>query len=425
MKFIEKLLGKNVQSISLQFTEIPGWIEKESEQIFSELRSHIRQKYEQIGSALDDLNTSAEGLMQARLGENVPKRAIKIGESSRDNLIKNLRIIIERTSLPEDLEISSAFGFYDSTRTLSNTCLENAIRSQQYVKALFPEEFKDILLHMKNLNTLLEEFIRPLNEKKDIMEIHARSQRLIEDIRNNQKQIDEKGKNIQMLEEKLDFAEKRMSEFTSRLSALEGNDKFIHAKILEDQVLAAKKRIDEIDSVVVGSFTPLSKALSRIEKLDDSGRYTLDSGSRDILKRIKDDPVALLRQDISQFLLEIRKIAQEGHLGLKQNKLDKTIAQIDKLTGTDLISSLKEQRENACSEFSGLLDELNGLDVYREKTELEGLISDCRTTIESLEQKKEIDKKDLAALVSGYDGKKEELLQQLDQISKKEINISF
>ncbi|MCD4799067.1 MAG: hypothetical protein K8R19_08690, partial [Methanosarcinales archaeon] len=159
MKFIEKIFGKKEEApskLTLKFNELAAWLEKEGESTFAELGAHIGHKYSEINTALVDLSEAKERLVDASFGEKVYKRLAKAGASNRDNLVKNLDIIIEKIAIPEDADPSEAYQFHLDAKSVLNTCLENAVRSQQYVKALFPEEYKDIWGGLKHLDVLLD-----------------------------------------------------------------------------------------------------------------------------------------------------------------------------------------------------------------------------------------------------------------------------
>ena len=105
MKLIEKLFGKKEvapTSISLELGELPEWMEVRSEKTFSRLHHHIRQKYGEIGVALDDLGVSKEHLNDASTVDEAYKQIAKAGLSNKDNVVKNIGIIIDKTVIPQD-----------------------------------------------------------------------------------------------------------------------------------------------------------------------------------------------------------------------------------------------------------------------------------------------------------------------------------
>ena len=352
MKFIEKIFGKKEEApskLTFKFNELPAWLEKEGKSTFTELGAHIGHKYSEINTALEDLSEAKERLVDASFGEKVYKRLAKAGASNRDNLVKNLDIIIEKTVIPEDTDPFEAYQFQLDAKSVLKTCLENAVKSQQYVKALFPEEYKDIFGGLKHLDVLLDELVAPINAVKDELDAYNKLPEDIELIRQMQQQIPTGQNNINELTGKYETLKTELGSEEARLEEIEAGDEFSHARELEDQARILKGQISEVDSNLSGLFAQLSKALSRMEKQDGSGRHIMSAESRKVLKILKDEPVSALDSDLTGFLVEMKTRVEDGSLGLKQQKMNKTLEQIDRLVGTDVLLRLKTQREGYSS----------------------------------------------------------------------------
>ena len=428
MKFIEKIFGKKEEApakLTLKFNELPAWLEKEGESTFAGLGVHIGHKYSEINTAFEDLSEAKERLVDASFGEKVYKRLAKAGASNRDNLVKNLDIIIEKIAIPEDTDPSEAYQFHQDAKSVLNTCLENAVRSQQYVKALFPEEYKDIWGGLKHLDVLLDELVAPINEVKDELEAYDKLPGDIELIRQMQQQIPVKQKNINELTGKYETLKVELGSEEARLEEVEAGDEFTRARELEEQARTLKEQISGIDSNLAGLFAPLSKALSRMEKQDGSARHIMSPESRKVLKILKDEPVSTLDIDLSGFLVEMKTRVEDGSLGLKQQKMNKTLEQIDRLVGTDVLLRLKSQREGYSSELAGVRGELEGLTVYREKTQVEDRISECRNVMDSTGQKLDAEKKEVARLKKEVEELKIKLDSDLSDIFGKDIEVGY
>ncbi len=305
------------------------------------------------------------------------------------------------------------------------TCLENAVKSQQYVKALFPEEYKDILGGLKHLDVLLDELVAPINEVKDELEAYDKLPEDIELIRQMQQQIPVRQKNINNLTGKYETLKVELGSEEAKLEEVEAGDEFIRARELEEQARTLKEQISGIDSNLAGLFAQLSKALSRMEKQDGSGRHIMSAESRRCLKILKDEPVSALETDIARFLTEMKARVEDGSLGLKQQKMNKTLEQIDRLVGTDILLRLKSQREGYSLELAGVLGELEGLTVYREKTQIEDRISECRNMMDSTGQKLDVEKKELARLNDEVEELKSGLDSDLSDIFGKDIEVGY
>lgn len=428
MKFITRIFGKKEdipKEISIKIDNLPVWIKTESQKQFSVLRSDIKQKYDEISATLENLSTSRDQLKDAKFGEKTYKRLAKAGTSNRDNLIKNINVLIEKTIIPEDIDPSKAVEFYIDMKSTLKTCLDNTTRSQEYVKLIFPEGYKVVVIDLKRLDTLLDELMYFIDGVKDELDVYTKLPEDIEIINQSQHQIKEMTDNIPQLEAKYESLKNNLHTGEDRLAEMERSEEIIKAHELEKQIKTLNDRISGINSNVKELFAPLSKALLRMQKQHESGRHTLSSINSNHLRTLIEDPPLILGNDINSFLNEIRKSVEDGTLGLKQQKANKTVEQIDRLTGSDILLSLYRDRESDSAKLTGLLEERNRLTVYKERTRLEKKLSDYRSGINSIEQSLDIERKDLGSLIEEVEQLKTKLNSDLSFVFNKDIKIVY
>ncbi|MFV9629874.1 MAG: hypothetical protein ACNYWM_02180 [Methanosarcinales archaeon] len=428
MKFIKRIFGKKEdipKEISIKIDDLSVWIETESQKQFSVLRSDIKQKYDEISATLENLSTSRDQLKDAEFGEKTYKRLAKAGTSNRDNLIKNINVLIERTIIPEDIDPSKAVEFYIDMKSTLKTCLDNTTRSQEYVKLIFPEGYKVVVIDLKRLDTLLDELMYFIEDVKDELDVYTKLPEDIEIVNQSQHQIKEMTDNITQLEAKYESLKNNLHTGEDRLAEMERSEEIIKANELEKQIKTLNGRISGINSNVKELFAPLSKALLRMQKQHESGRHTLSSINSNHLRTLIEDPPLILGNDINSFLNEIRKSVEDGTLGLKQQKANKTTEQIDRLTGSDILLSLYRDRESDSAKLTGLLEERNRLTVYKERTRLEKKLSDYRNSIDSTEQSLDTERKDLDSLIEEVEQLKTKLNSDLSFVFNKNIKIVY
>lgn len=428
MKFIKRIFGKKEdipEEISIKIDDLSVWIETESQKQFSVLRSDIKQKYDEISATLENLSTSRDQLKDAKFGEKTYKRLAKAGTSNRDNLIKNINVLIEKTIIPEDIDPSKAVEFYIDMKSTLKTCLDNTTRSQEYVKLIFPEGYKVVVIDLKRLDTLLDELMCFIEGVKDELDVYTKLPGDIEIINQSRHQIKEITDNIPQLEAKYESLKNNLHTGEDRLAEMERSEEIIKANELEKQIKTLNDRISGINSNVKELFAPLSKALLRMQKQHESGRHTLSSINSNHLRTLIEDPPLILGNDINSFLNEIRKSVEDGTLGLKQQKANKTVEQIDRLTGSDILLSLYRDRESVSAKLTGLLEERNRLTVYKERTRLEKKLSDYRSSINSIEQSLDIERKDLDSLIEEVEQLKTKLNSDLSFVFNKDIKIVY
>lgn len=428
MKFIKRIFGNKEdipKEISIKIDDLSVWIETESKKQFSVLRSDIKQKYDEISATLENLSTSRDQLKDAKFGEKTYKRLAKAGTSNRDNLIKNINVLIERTIIPEDIDPSKAVEFYIDMKSTLKTCLDNTTRSQEYVKLIFPEGYKVVVIDLKRLDTLLDELMYFIEGVKGELDVYTKLPGDIEIINQSRHQIKEMTDNIPQLEAKYESLKNNLHTGEDRLAEMERSEEIIKANELEKQIKTLNDRISGINSNVKELFAPLSKALLRMQKQHESGRHTLSSINSNHLRTLIEDPALILGNDINSFLNEIQKSVEDGTLGLKQQKANKTTEQIDRLTGSDILLSMYRDRESDSAKLTRLLEERNRLTVYKERTRLEKKLSDYRSSINSIEQSLDIERKDLDSLIEKVEQLKTKLNSDLSFVFNKDIKIVY
>jgi predicted nucleic acid-binding Zn-ribbon protein len=428
LKFIKRIFGNKEdipKEISIKIDDLSVWIETESKKQFSVLRSDIKQKYDEISATLENLSTSRDQLKDAKFGEKTYKRLAKAGTSNRDNLIKNINVLIERTIIPEDIDPSKAVEFYIDMKSTLKTCLDNTTRSQEYVKLIFPEGYKVVVIDLKRLDTLLDELMYFIEGVKGELDVYTKLPGDIEIINQSRHQIKEMTDNIPQLEAKYESLKNNLHTGEDRLAEMERSEEIIKANELEKQIKTLNDRISGINSNVKELFAPLSKALLRMQKQHESGRHTLSSINSNHLRTLIEDPALILGNDINSFLNEIQKSVEDGTLGLKQQKANKTTEQIDRLTGSDILLSMYRDRESDSAKLTRLLEERNRLTVYKERTRLEKKLSDYRSSINSIEQSLDIERKDLDSLIEKVEQLKTKLNSDLSFVFNKDIKIVY
>ncbi len=112
-------------------------------QRLDEMENTRVQAQQQLSQVVDRINqgrTRIESLLSAAVVQNANKRVEKVGDANRDNIVNNLRSIIEKVLTPEEISLLSAFEFCVNAKSTLKTVVENTRRSQLYIKAIYPEE---------------------------------------------------------------------------------------------------------------------------------------------------------------------------------------------------------------------------------------------------------------------------------------------
>lgn len=430
LNFLRKLFGKKEkeeevqnepEKITLGLEEIQDWMKSESNDAFSDMKPYITQKYKEIKSHLDSLEKDKKELESVEIKNQGIPRAV---QSNKENFVKNLNIILDKISIPYDTDPSTAHRFYTEAMSTLNTCVENSIKSQHYIKPIFPEIFKNLSNDLSEINTSLSDLEDKINNIKDRLNIYENLPEKIDEVNQIKKQIEDKKSNIQELEKKYESSKSHLSDAQTRLETLKASENYQKAEGLENEIQKLRDEKSNIDSELKDLFAPLSKAISRMEKQDKSDRHTLSPEFREVIEKINNNEVHLLDKDkLASFLNDMKNRVEDGSLGLKQRKGNNIIEQVNHLLESDEFSNLVEKRLSYTSRIEELEVELDRLTVYKEKANLEKQISDNKNTMDTVQSEIDSERKHLDELNQKKDQLLEELQSDLKYVFNKQIEI--
>ncbi|WMW26221.1 hypothetical protein RE474_05780 [Methanolobus sediminis] len=430
MKLIERLLGKKQEkeeshSAVFEYRKLAAIVTEESEKQIEGLRPVVEKNYESIKAALEELETLKEDLLNADHIENVSKRGEKLGDSNRDNVVNNLNIIHDKVKVPEDTSPLIASEFYKEAKSVLKTVLDNTSRSLMYIKALYPQEHQKINQGMAELEDSLDGLYSSIMQGIKRIEDLDKIASGVEDVKRIEDEMNNSAKKIQEMHSKYDAAKEKLGKADSRLTELVNSGEFEKAKQLKDEIKTVESDIMDIEAEARRLFTPLSKAISRMEKQHDNDRCVLSPENRAILKSIKEEPATAIEQNIDPFLLELTNRIDSGELGLKDQMCEKALKQIEVLNNKKVLSSLVENRKEHIEEKDELIAELNGLSIYQEKEEIEKEIEKYNLNLKDVNNEIDSESKHLYNLKDEFDMAKSSLLLNLRVVFGEESEIRY
>lgn len=430
MKFIERLFGKKQEKeesnpVVFNLKDISATVKAETKEQEDELKPVVKERYDSIIQALNDLDILKKELIAARPIENVSKRGEKLGDSNRDNVVNNLKLIRDKLSIPGSTSPVAASEFYLEAKSTLKTVLDNTNRSLLYIKALYPQEHQKITQGLAELEDTIDElYSSTIKGNQRITELQSISteadnvQRIQEEIENSQNKILE-------LENKCNTAKEKLASDESGLVGLESSSEFERAKMIESDIRNLNTKIADNSAEARRLFTPLSKAISRMEKQDENQRCVLSPGNRETLHAIKDDPSQAIERDLSAFLAELTTRIESGELGLKDQMSDKALKQIQVLSDGKVVASLVEHRKEALSEKEKLTAELNSLSIYQEKEAIEKKIEAHKDELSSANHDIDSERKHMENLKEEIERAKTSLLSGVRNVFGSDSEIIY
>jgi hypothetical protein len=418
LKWIDRLFGKK-EGFSPEITldELPGWLESRSQKISGEISKYASSLYSHIESTLGEIKESTASLEEAELEGRFHLKMVKIATSNRDNMVKQVRMLLENITIPKSTDVATVVGFHDSAVQTLTVCLENMMKSYQYTKLVFLEESKQVIADVNALGRLLNQLIEPIKNQKNVLEAFEKVKLAIQNIKKTTLDIELGEKTIKENQEKIVHLKKEIEEKQKVLTLLRDSENWKqYTKYREDLILLennARKKETEINSIIL----PLNKGLGRLKQLSDSGRYTLKPQSRDDLNLCLKDP----KYANPEFFAEFQNIVESGILNLTPEKTNKILEQIKFAISS--FGETKKEYHAIVIDIERKKDDISGLNIGREEKELTEKNALLQEKLIALENKVEISKNHLVSLRQALESTKQELQQNISVIDSK-IRIS-
>ncbi len=427
-EFIKKLFGQKKEepeSLTLDFSQLGEWCKEESEKELEELRPLIKDIYTEIETILNDLDRDREQLLDAEPVETADKRMEKVGDSNRDNIVDNLKMVREKISIPQTISLQGSYSFYVDTKATMNTFLDNARKSMIYAKALYPEEYRQLDDDLDRMHEQLSSLFSTIKDSKNKLDTINDIFEEMDYVNKLMKEIEESRSAISNLELKKANIEVGIKEKESEFQELVNGPEYSRAKELEKEIEHLKSQKFSVASDIDRMFTPVSKALSRMQKQDDNKMYSLSSEKRSMVDTLVNDPVSAMEFDLEPLYNELIQRIEDGSLGLKDKKKEKTLEQLERLKSTNELSDLCEKMRSFDSKIEELENELDQMSVYNQKKRIETDIGKKQTNLKSVQEDIENATSHLHHLEQKLEDTKQELDSNVNSAFEQNIEIKY
>jgi tetrahydromethanopterin S-methyltransferase subunit G len=428
MDFLKKLFGKNKdepEELHLEFENLLEWSKTRYKGQVNAARPLISDLYSVIDNKLEQLRIDKKAFMAATPVESADKKMGKIGDSNRDVIVDNLEILDEKINVPHDNSIEGAHAFYIESLSHMDSFLDNTRKSMLYAKSLYPAEYNKINGDLANLNHALSDLFSTIEKPRNKLDMISNVFEDIEYIHNLESEIIDSRNKIQELKNKYTSLDEDLQDAKSDLEELINGSEYPRAEAINSEIDDVRQQVLYVEADIKRMFTPLSKALSRMEKQDENGIHTLSPQVRNILGIVMKDPVSALDYTLDPLYDELILRLQSDSLGLKDKKKNKTLEQLHSIKNSFSLKSLYENKKKYDNRLEQLRDQLDWMDVYHQKTSMEKDISKKQEAFVSTQDKLEDETKFLKSLEEKLENTKSELSSHVNDAFEEDIEILF
>lgn len=413
MSWINRLFGKKEEISEIRFDELPVWLDSRAKRLSDEIEQHASSVFSDIKEALEEIKESTALLEEAEPEGRFHLKMVKLAKSNRDNMAKQVRMLLENINIPQNADIAAIVAFHENALQTLTVCLENMMKSYQYTKLVFLEESKQVISDVNALGRLLNQLIEPINAQKNLLTAFDSARGIIQNIKSMESDIEAKEKAINENEEKIILLKKESEEKQKSLAQLRESEPWKqYIRSSEELVLLendARRKEAEIKDII----SPLNKALGRLKQLSESGRYTLKPESKEDLNFCRSNPVKVN----PEFFIEFQNIVESGVLNLTPEKTGKIIEQA-KLAISSL-SLLKKEYQSLTLDVEKKKNELSGMRIAHEESDLAKNISSLQEKPAAMEKELETLKNQISSLKQDAELKRKELQQVVSVIDSR------
>lgn len=409
MKWIDKIFGnKESRQETISLEQLPQWLDSKYRKISEETSGAVSSIYPEIQKTLLKIKNSTAELENTKPEGRFHLKMIKIATSNRDNMAKQVKMLLENIIIPKDKDVKTIITFYESGMQTLGVCLENMMKSYQYTKLVYFEESKNVIADVNSLGRLLNQLIEPINSKKLLLDALDRSQELVRAIKNITVDIDSMERSIKENHAKSVSLKKEIDEKQKSLTILLGSEPWKQCVSSKDHLILLESDAEKKSSEINAIISPLNKAINRLKQLSDSGRHTLKPEDREALNLCLSCPV-----DVPpEFFATFRKIVESGDLNLP--KTDKLLPQIQLAAST--LGEKRKEYYSIRQDIEKKIGEISNLKVIGEEKNLKETLSTLGDKIIMTEKELDTSRKQLELLKQDLGSKKHELQQNISVI---------
>ncbi|MCQ1535922.1 cell surface protein [Methanosarcina sp. KYL-1] len=415
MSWIKKLLGKKessreeIVSREISFEELPGWLDEGFRNLSSKIEKDASGLFRELEASLEDLKESNAALMEAKVVGDFDVRAVKRAKSNRENMMKQVGILADKIRVPEKIDVRALEEFNEIALQSLNSCMEHMGRSFRYTRVVFPQESKEVTDSLARIGKVLQDF-RDLftGYKKELDALEAASGNY-QGIKDLSASIGTEKREIELKENKIQGLKSELSETGLALEAFRQGETWKQFQSLQEELDEAESRLKQAESGLTSLVLPLSNTLSRLQKLHETGRYTLKPEVKQQINIYLKEP-----ENVDPiFFPDLQKVLEDNALDMQAQKKEKALLQV-KAAISGFEARKKEFLEARCA-FKAKKAEISSLDTGK-LAELEHRKTELGNRIRLLEEELEQSGKKLEVSKEQLEARREKLLKDVSVI---------
>ena len=384
LKWLNKIIGKETrqETPTIAFHEVEDWVAGELKADLGEFFKSAARVFTEIEEAKEQLVRDI-GMFETTEPPEMPPRVLKVGLAARDNIIKQINMLIDKINIPQ-MDYSAIREFYMTANTNLENMLEKSVKSHHSAKYLFPKEVGVVISDVRDVKKLLAKLKLLIDEKEDLVGTFSEISGVIQNIIDLQDTIVKHNLRIGNAGSELEDFRHTSDNCATHLEQLSDSTEWGSFVKLETGMKQARDERGTIETSVMEMFMPLNKVFKRMEKQDASGRHTLSAKQKESLDMSLKNPIEMDAADVTDFMIGVCKLLDDDILGLKDRMRDKATSQTKQIM--DSFASKKDAYQSISSQIREIEDRIASLTISETKTTLERELATNNERITRTEQ---------------------------------------
>lgn len=412
MSWIEKIFGKKVPDpIEIRFDELPKWLSSSRDKLSH--GKHTESVYLDIEAVLRGIEKSASELEKTEPEGRFHLKMVKIAISNRDNMVKQVRLLLTNINIPKTTDIKTVIEFHENGIQTLTMCLENMMKSYQYTKMVFFQDSKNVIAKVNELGRLLNQLVEPIGGNKKVLVAFDNAEKSVLNITNQISRIEDQKKTTIELNKKVDYIKKNIELDSENLVRISGSEQWIQYLNSKNELVDLENIAKDAESDINTLLVPLNKPLQRLKQLNDARKYELSPALKKDLQSFLTDP----KSTSSEFLIDIQNIIQKDTIAFNPEKREKILEQIE--YSISKIGDFMKEYQTIASRISAKKDEIGKMNIVLEEADTSERISMLQEDLASVEKELELSKKLLVSLEESIALEKNQLQQTVNSIDNR------
>lgn len=330
LKFIKSLF-KQKEKVGITTEDLEDWFSQKTKGFYDCINSNIKEVKQSIIEEIQKTKDNLKNLENATLrNDKITTKELQFMEGNRSFYIKRINIFIGAINIPEE----NIVEFIAKTHNSLNELSKSTHKAYQILQHFFGDESYKIAQNLKKIDSNLVELNNSVSNKKisQIEEIKKDIAFLKESI----KRKEQLKNNIEKTEKTINDFEKEKKNILSEISHKEQSSEYKEYHRLQVDEYKLNEQLDDLKEGIGHYFSVLEHSLKK--------HMNLNPEDERLLTKYLSDPISALVEDYKLDIIKILERVKDNILlrkiELKDQKKEKTLITIDKITEAKLTSFL-------------------------------------------------------------------------------------